>query len=61
MDVSEKKFNITKIYCEKCDMVFNSKSDYEIHTDKHSGIISCEACPLDTAIQKFLSFFRRKE
>jgi len=51
--------NINKIYCEKCDSVFDSRKKFEKHFDIHSSVVSCESCPLDTAIQKLVNLFRR--
>ncbi len=58
MSDSEKRNNISKVYCEKCDMVFGSRSEFEKHFDTHSGTM-CESCPLDTAISKLLGFFKK--
>jgi len=54
------KNNITKVYCEKCDLVFESREKFENHFDSHSSSIVCEVCPIDTAIAKFVSLFKRK-
>jgi len=54
------KNNITKVYCEKCDLVFESREKFENHFDSHSSSIACEVCPIDTAIAKFVSLFKRK-
>ena len=51
--------DISKIYCEKCDAIFDSRKKYEKHLDQHSGI-SCESCPLDIAVDKLTRLFRRK-
>ena len=47
-----------KIYCEKCDKVFDSKAEYERHADRHAG--GGESCPIDAAVSKFLGMFRRR-
>lgn len=49
-----------KVYCEKCDLVFNSREKFEKHLDSHSLNIACEICPIDTAIAKFTNLFKRK-
>ncbi len=54
------KNNINKVYCEKCDLVFESREKFENHFDSHSSSIACEVCPIDTAITKFVNLFRRK-
>jgi RNase P subunit RPR2 len=54
------KNNLTKVYCEKCDLVLESREKFEIHLDSHSGKIACEVCPIDTAIAKFVNLFKRK-
>jgi len=54
------KNNLTKVYCEKCDLVLESREKFEKHLDIHSGKIACEVCPIDTAIAKFLNMFKRK-
>ena len=53
------KKNVTKVYCEKCDLVFESREKFENHFDSHSSSIACEVCPIDTAIEKFVNLFRR--
>ena len=47
-----------KVYCDKCDKVFDSKAEYERHNDRHVGI--CETCPIDTAISKLVGLFKRR-
>ena len=54
------KNNITKVYCEKCDIIFNSRHQFEKHFDSHSSNFVCETCPIDTIIAKFVSLFKRK-
>ncbi len=54
------KNNIAKVYCEKCDLVFNSREKFEKHLDSHLSNIACEVCPIDTAIAKFTNLFKRK-
>jgi hypothetical protein len=61
MDKSWKKTSISKVYCEQCDIVFDTRNEFDKHFEKHSGDISSEMCPLDTAVQKFVNFFKRKE
>ena len=58
-----KKFldsNKTKIYCEKCDLILNSREIFLKHLDTHSSTIPCDVCPIDTIIDKFLNIFKRK-
>lgn len=55
----EDRQDVTKIYCEKCDAIFDSRKKYEKHLDQHSGI-SCESCPLDAAVEKLSRLFRRR-
>ena len=52
--------NVSKVYCEKCDLVFESRERFEKHLDSHSSNVQCEVCPIDTAIAKFTSLFKRK-
>ena len=54
------KNNVAKVYCEKCDLVFESREKFEKHFDRHSSNIACETCPVDTAIAKFVNLFKRK-
>ena len=54
------KNNIAKVYCEKCDLVLESREKFEKHLDSHSSSVACEVCPIDTAIAKFVNLFRRK-
>jgi len=49
----------SKIYCEKCDAVFVSRTKYERHLDRHSGS-SCESCPLDAAVERLIDLFRKR-
>ena len=53
-------FNKTKIYCEKCDLILNSREKFSKHLDTHSSTIPCDVCPIDTIIGKFLNLFKRK-
>ena len=57
----ERKKNVSKIYCEKCDAIYSSKDEYQKHFDKHSGNVTNEECPIDTVIQKFLKVFKRED
>ncbi len=59
MGIYKKKSNVSKVYCPKCDLVFESREKYDKHYDSHSGV-SCESCPLDTAIEKLVNLFKRK-
>jgi len=54
------KYHATKVYCSKCDMIFNSREKFEKHFDLHSSRVSREECPVDTVIDKFVNLFRRK-
>lgn len=47
-----------KVYCDRCDTVFNSRPEYESHLGRHSGV-PCEACPIDTALSRVARLFRR--
>ena len=51
---------MNKVYCEKCDLVFESRERFEKHLDEHSSNAMCETCPIDTAIAKFVNLFKRK-
>ncbi|MDH5417862.1 MAG: hypothetical protein OEW86_07740 [Nitrosopumilus sp.] len=51
---------VTKVYCEKCDLVFKSREKFEKHLVSHSSNIVYDVCPVDTAIAKFLDLFKRK-
>jgi len=55
-----KKYNVTKVYCTKCDLIFESREKFERHFDTHYSNVTYEACPIDTAIAKFVNLFRRK-
>ena len=55
-----RKYNVSKVYCSKCDLIFDSREKFERHFDAHSSTITCEECPVDTAIAKFVNLFRRK-
>jgi len=57
-----KKFsnpNNTKVYCEKCDLVLNSREKYLKHLETHSSTIPCDVCPIDTVIEKFVNLLRK--
>ncbi|HEY5736195.1 MAG TPA: hypothetical protein VIS47_06520 [Nitrosopumilus sp.] len=54
------KNHINKIYCEKCDLILESREKFEKHLDSHSSSFVCEVCPIDTAIAKFMNLFKRK-
>lgn len=47
-----------KVYCEKCDELFSSRSAYESHVEKHSGV-ACDSCPIDMLFSKFTRMFKR--
>ena len=53
------KNNVSKVYCEKCDLIFDSREKFEIHLASHSQSVSCETCPIDTVIAKFVNLFKR--
>lgn len=55
-----KKDDISKIYCEKCDTVFDSKKKYDVHSSKHSSSVSCDSCPIDVAVEKIVNLFKRR-
>ncbi|MGB0724894.1 MAG: hypothetical protein ACPGN7_05820 [Nitrosopumilus sp.] len=58
-----KKFsnsNPAKVYCEKCDLVLNSREKYLKHLETHSSTIPCDVCPIDTVIGKFVNLLKRK-
>jgi hypothetical protein len=54
------KNNVSKVYCEKCDLVLDSRDKFEKHLEGHSSSIACEVCPIDTVIAKFINLFKRK-
>jgi len=51
---------IAKVYCEKCDLVFNSREKFEKHLTSHSSNVTCEVCQIDVAFENFLDLFKRK-
>ena len=58
-----KKFsnsNTTKVYCEKCDLILNSREKYLKHLETHFSTIPCDVCPIDTVIGKFVNLLKRK-
>lgn len=58
-----KKFsnsNTTKVYCEKCDLILNSREKYLKHLETHSSTIPSDVCPIDTVIGKFVNLLKRK-
>ncbi len=54
------KNNITKVYCTRCDLIFESREKFEKHLDKHSSNVTREVCPIDIVLSKFASLFKRK-
>ncbi|HJM25054.1 MAG TPA: hypothetical protein QF518_06495 [Nitrosopumilus sp.] len=58
--MSTSRKNTNKVYCEKCDLVFESREKFDKHFDSHSSVVACEVCPIDTAIDKFVNLFKRK-
>jgi len=54
------KNNVTKVYCVKCDLIFESREKFEKHFDRHSSNIISEVCPIDTVISKVVNMFKRK-
>ena len=53
------KNNVTKVYCVTCDLIFESREKFEKHLDSHSSKVTCEVCPIDTVISKFMNIFKR--
>jgi len=60
MDESGKKENVTKVYCDKCDSIFESKAKYDEHYREHLGIL-CESCPIDTVMHKIMNLFKKRK
>lgn len=63
--LGQERGGVSKVYCERCDAVFSSRTEYERHLDRHaaggaSAGGGCEECPLDTAVSKFLGLFRKR-
>ena len=58
--VKPSKNNITKVYCTKCDLIFDSRKTFEKHLTKHSSNVLYEACPIDIIVSKFVNLFKRK-
>ncbi len=54
------KYNVTKVYCTRCDLIFGSRAKFEKHLEQHSSNITREVCPIDTILLKFASLFKRK-
>ncbi len=59
MDKSSEKANISKIYCEKCNQIFNSKQQYDKHYSRHSLDSSSQSCPIDTVLGKIFGLFKK--
>ncbi len=58
--IKPSKNNVTKVYCEKCDLIFESRDKFEKHFDRHSSNVTCEVCPIDIVISKFVNMFKRQ-
>ncbi|HUU47466.1 MAG TPA: hypothetical protein VMW55_01655 [Nitrosopumilaceae archaeon] len=54
------KNKVIKVYCGKCDLVFETREKFENHLRSHYSSVVCEVCPVDTVIAKFVNLFRRK-
>ena len=52
--------NNLKVYCEKCDLILNSRDKFLKHLETHSSTIPCDVCPIDAVIDKFVNIFRKK-
>ena len=52
--------NNLKVYCEKCDLILNSREKFLKHLETHSSTIPCDVCPIDTIIGKFINLFKKK-
>ena len=49
----------SKVYCERCDTVLDSREEYDRHMElTHSGV-SCETCAVDAFISKVARFFKK--
>jgi len=60
MDKTRKQ-NVKKVYCSKCDLVFETRERFEKHLQGHYSEFKGETCPVDTVIGKFVDLFRRKQ
>ncbi len=54
------KNNPTKVYCSRCDMIFESRKKFQSHLDRHLSDPGCEQCPIDTVIAKLVGLFRSR-
>ena len=54
------KHHVRKVYCSKCDLLFNSREKFDKHFERHSSSTFDESCPVDTVIGKFVNLFKRK-
>ena len=52
------KNNVSKVYCEKCDLIFESHKSFEKHFDSHSSKFVCETCPIDIITTKIVNLFK---
>ena len=59
MSKPPKKEHTSKIYCEKCDSIFESRKKFEQHLSKHSSGINCESCPIDIVMDKLMNLFKK--
>ena len=55
----KKPVKTTKVYCSRCDMVFDSREKFEKHMANHSSV-GCEVCPIDMAISKLIGLFKKR-
>jgi hypothetical protein len=52
--------NNSKIYCERYNLILESREKFNKHLSTHSSTISCDVCPIDIIIDKFVNVFRKK-
>lgn len=48
-----------KVYCDRCDSVFESRVEFDRHASRHIYGVMQEVCPIDTALSKLAGALRR--
>ena len=55
-DVQEGSVEVRELFWYGCPHCYK----FEKHLDEHNSSVSCEECPIDTAISKITGLFKRK-
>ena len=48
-----------KVYCEKCDSLFDSREKFDKHVASAHDQTGCDVCVIDAALSKITGFFKK--